>query len=63
MGQKEAGTWQEDEDEPEQPLFDENFFLFNFEENNPQIVIPEEVIDDIDNDWPYSLEFRNDVIA
>jgi hypothetical protein len=44
-------------------LFDENFFLFNFEENNPQIVIPEEVIDDIDNDWPYSYEFRDAVIS
>ena len=30
---------------------DEKYFLFQFDEDNPAIVIPDEVHDDMDNDW------------
>ncbi len=33
------------------PKFDEEEFNANFNEEVPPIVIPDEVVDDIDNDW------------
>jgi regulator of protease activity HflC (stomatin/prohibitin superfamily) len=37
----------------ERPEFDEAEFLKTFNEANPEIVIPDEVEDDIDNDYDY----------
>ena len=41
----------EKEGEQERPQFDEEEFLTKWDEDNPPIEIPPEVIDDIDNDY------------
>jgi hypothetical protein len=48
-----GGTMEDMDDDIEviRPTFDEKFFLFNWNEEHPEIIIPEEVKDDIDNDW------------
>lgn len=55
LAAKEAGEEFEVEEGESQPtkecLFDEKYFLFQFDEDNPAIVIPDEVHDDMDNDW------------
>lgn len=33
------------------PEFDEEEFLEKWEEENPEPLLPEEIISDIDNDW------------
>ena len=51
---------EEDEDEEEEtntkkhkapPKFDEGEFLKKWDEENPEIIVPGEVVDDIDNDY------------
>lgn len=32
-------------------LFDDKYFLFQWDEDQPEIIIPDEVKDDVDNDW------------
>lgn len=39
------------EDPPIQPVFDEKYFFYNWNDNNPPIEIPPPIMDDIDNDW------------
>lgn len=52
-----------DEDiEPQRPTFDEKFYLFNWNEEHPEIIIPEQIQDDIDNDWIVSQNQKEDVI-
>lgn len=50
------------EEPPTRPVFDEKFFLYNFDEEKPAPVIPPEVIDDIDNDWTLSNEMKENLI-
>lgn len=38
------------------PKFDEDEFNANFDEEVQPIVIPDEVVDDIDNDWEVVVE-------
>mmetsp|Transcript_14809 Transcript_14809/g.10708 ORF Transcript_14809/g.10708 Transcript_14809/m.10708 type:complete len:176 (-) Transcript_14809:30-557(-) len=42
----------------EKPKFDEEEFLRKWDEENAEIVIPDEIVDDIDND--YDIEDRNE---
>lgn len=42
---------EEDEDPPTMPEFDPKYFQFGYDEEHPPIVIPDEIIDDTDNDW------------
>ena len=51
------------EEAPTKPVFDEKFFLYGWDEEHPSIIIPNEVIDDKDNDWLISPEKRDDLIA
>lgn len=48
----EAEGHQEENEEREK--FDEEAFFETWDEANPKIEIPPEVIDDIDNDWEYA---------
>ena len=55
LAAKEAGEEYELEEGETMPtkdcLFDEKYFMFQYDEDQPEIVIPDEVHDDIDNDW------------
>ena len=53
---------EEDEDEPIKPEFDEKYFFFNYDEEHPQILIPDPVIEDIDNDWVITPEQKDEFI-
>jgi hypothetical protein len=67
----EYGQEGEDEDEqekkpkerPEMPIFNIEDFLVKWNEDNPEIIIPNEVIDDLDNDWILSEEEEEHLIA
>ena len=52
----------ENEDPPFMPEFDEKYFFFNFDEEHPQILIPEEVFEDVDNDWRITDEFKDEQV-
>jgi hypothetical protein len=54
---------EEGEEPPVKPVFDEKFFLYNWDEEHPAVVIPAEVIDDVDNDWLIPAEKKEDFIA
>ena len=43
-------------EKPERPVFNEQEHLTRWDEENLVIVIPEEVVDDIDNDWELTEE-------
>jgi len=45
------------------PVYDENYFFFNWDEEHPEIKIPDEVIDDVDNDWMVSAERKEDLVT
>ena len=65
MELKEAGGQLDDFDddiEPQRPTFDEKYFLFNWNEEHPEIQIPDEIADDIDNDWIITQLQKEDVI-
>jgi len=49
--QEEEGEEGEEKEEKERPQFDEEGFLQTWYETNPKVEVPEEVIDDIDNDY------------
>lgn len=53
---------EEGEEEPEEPIFDDKYFLYHYDEEHPEIPIPDEVMDDIDNDWIIEPEKREEVI-
>lgn len=42
------------------PKFNEEEFLEKFDEEFPPITIPDEVVDEKDNDWDYSGEVGKD---
>ena len=42
---------EEGEEAPTKPHFDEKYFLFHWDEEHPDVMIPDEVGDDVDNDW------------
>ena len=44
-------------------MFDEKYFLFNYDEEHPAIYIPDEVKDDVDNDWIISIEKKDELIS
>ena len=44
------------------PVFNKEEFLTKWEEENPPITIPDEVIDDKDNDWRLSEEEEENLI-
>ena len=54
---------EEGEEKPARPVFDDKFFLYNWDEEHPAITIPPEVIDDIDNDWVLTEEQKEEHIA
>ena len=45
-----------EKEEPERPQFNEEEFKIEFDSNNPEVLIPPEVPDEIDNDYdlPYT---------
>lgn len=55
-GEKEG----EQEEEEKLPEFDEKEFVEDFDEENPPIVVPPEVIDDIDNDWEVEAQAEDE---
>ena len=42
---------EEGEDAPTLPVFDEKYWLFGYDEEHPEIFIPKEIADDVDQDW------------
>ena len=53
---------EDDEEPPTEPLFDEKYFLYNWDDENPAIIIPMEVKDDVDNDWLLTADKKEDLI-
>lgn len=45
------------------PEFDEKFFLYTWDDEHPVVVIPKEVIDDMDNDWIITADKKDDMIT
>lgn len=66
LAAKEAGEEYEVEDGEQMPtkecLFDEKYFLFQFDEDNPPVVIPPEVHDDKDHDWIIADDQKDPII-
>jgi hypothetical protein len=52
-------TLEEGEEEPTLKEFNERYFLFNWDQEHEQITIPDEVVDDIDNDWILTKELKD----
>ena len=50
------------EEAPTKPIFDENFFFFNWDEEHPEVEIPAEVTDDKDHDWVITQEKKDDLV-
>ena len=66
LAAKEAGEEYEVEEGESMPskecLFDEKYFLFQFDEDNPAIIIPDEVHDDQDHDWIIEADQKDAII-
>ena len=64
---EEAASENEDEGEQEEPPtmpeFDEAEAGEKFDEENPEVEIPEEIVDDINNDWVLEPDEREALIA
>jgi hypothetical protein len=45
------------------PVYDEKYFLYNFDEEHPETVIPQEVIDDVDNDWIITATRKDELLT
>lgn len=43
-------------------LFDEKYFLFQFDEDSPEVIIPDEIKDDVDNDWIIPQDQKETII-
>ena len=41
----------EGEEKPEVLVFDEKYFLFHYDEEHPETLIPGDIVEDKDNDW------------
>ena len=54
---------QKPKEKPVMPVFNKEEHLTKWDEENPEIVIPPEVIDDKDNDWVLSEEDEEALIA
>ena len=54
---------EDDEEPPTEPLFDEKYFLYNWDDENPGIIIPMEIKDDVDNDWLLTSDRKEDLIV
>lgn len=52
-----------DKEPPTLPEFVAEEYLEKFDEDNPEIYIPDEVVDDIDNDWPMTEDEEAELIA
>jgi len=53
---------QANQEPPVLPVFNEEEYLEKFDEEFPDIFIPDEVIDDIDNDWVFTEEEEAEAI-
>jgi len=51
------------EEPPTKPVFDENFFFFNWDEEHPEVHIPDEIRDDLDNDWRLTQERKEELLT
>ena len=49
-------------EKPIRPVFNEQEHLENWVAENPEIIIPDEVVDDIDNDWELNEEEEETMI-
>lgn len=54
---------EEGEDPPAEPIFDLEDRKVFWDHEHPAILIPEEVIDEVDNDWLVTEDMRDTVIA
>lgn len=54
---------EEGEEPPTLPKFDEKYAIFEFDEEHPSIPIPDEKLDDKDNDWVLSGDGKEEAIA
>ena len=53
----------EGEEPPTEPLFDEKYFLYNWDDEHPPITIPPDVKDDVDNDWRLTADRKEELVA
>ena len=64
---EEAGSEDEEDkaniEPPELPVFDRKEAEEKFDDENPEIIIPPEIVDDIDNDWQLDEEEREAIIT
>ena len=53
---------EEGEEPPTKPEFDEKFFLYGWDDEHPAVIIPDEVIDDKDNDYLIPADKKDELI-
>lgn len=44
-------------------MYDEKYFLYNYDDEHPEIVIPPNVTDDVDNDWQITASRKDDLLT
>ena len=44
-------------------MYDEKYFLYNYDDEHPEIVIPPNVTDDVDNDWLITASRKDDLLT
>lgn len=50
------------EEPPTKPVYDENYFFFQWDEDHPEVIIPDEVIDDVDDDWLITADRKESMV-
>ena len=44
-------------------MYDEKYFLYNYDDEHPEIVIPPNVTDDVDNDWLITASRKDELLT
>ena len=44
-------------------MYDEKYFLYNYDDEHPEIVIPPNVTDEVDNDWLITASRKDDLLT
>ena len=63
MKEGEPPELEEGEEPPTLPEFDQKYYIYSYDEEKPEIIIPDEIEDDKDNDWLIEQTFKDEQVA
>lgn len=65
IADKDAGALdpEDDAEPPTKPVYDEKYFLYEFDASHPETVIPPEVKDAVDNDWSITPTRKDELLT